>query len=103
MMTSPDFQNKVTEYIQELDKKLNCLEIAQHPFIKPNCLEKCLIGQFNINEMLKCHSQVPNIVASVYIDINMLCWPLFQIEEKCSVGQSITSLQGIYVDMKFLA
>jgi hypothetical protein len=67
MMTYPDFQNKVTKYIQEHDKKLNCPDIAQHPFRKLNCPENCLIGQFNINEMLKCHSQVPNIVTSVYI------------------------------------
>ena len=42
-------------------------KIAQHPFKKLNCTENYLIGQFNINEILICHSQVPYIVASVYI------------------------------------
>ena len=40
-------------------EKLTYPEIAQQPFKKLNCPENYLIGQFNINEILKCHSQVP--------------------------------------------
>ena len=40
-------------------KKKSIRKIAQQPFKKLNCPENYLIGQFNINEILKCHSPVP--------------------------------------------